>query len=142
MQQDFTLSATMLPSNTSPPLPRTSPRRFFPNKSIVINYHFMDFFFSTGRYFHWQALTCEILSRLSFFLSQSGPPANHSLHGVTSLAWRFPPITQPQEVHRDSIPGSRFSSAVPPGQLAKYTVRACAFVLSRFATHFGEPDLT
>jgi hypothetical protein len=39
------------------------------------------------------------------------------------------------------VPGSRFPSAVPPGQLQKNSVKACAFVLSRFAVQFGKRDL-
>jgi hypothetical protein len=43
-------------------------------------------------------------------------------------------------VHPDSIPGSRFPSAVPPGQLEKNTIKTCEFVLSRFAVQFGKRD--
>ena len=45
-------------------------------------------------------------------------------------------------MHHESITGSRFPSAVSPGQFQKKnTVKTCEFVLSRFIVRFGDRDL-
>jgi hypothetical protein len=67
----------------------------------------------------WQSSFIKHNSELKLFLSQSGPPVGYFVHGVYFMHGVFSQQPQRQEVHHDSFPGSRFSSAVSPGQLEK-----------------------